>query len=718
MSSSLAYAQYYYALGNYDKALGLAKEGLRYLNGLMGSGAVENPKQRMTAALKVYDMIEKRELLAKEKSIELVTSKIGSIIALPDWAWQLEYLGIADFQDEYVDEMESWDSDLKIQWVPSEFTAMDVPNDEIVQSSLGDCSVVAGLIAMNSHGTSLALCRIYPQVNGTAVLSPSGKYLVCVTTMATTRVVEISDKRPVSRGSRPLHLTTSKGSAWPFLLEKSYMKLMGGYTFSGSHAAIDVYRLIGWLPFTTILTNWAAENPGKSLADLFGKWKQDWTNGQLILCLGTGPDVVEPLVPNHDYAIVSMAKDKAKVVNPWVSGTGSRWYTWDEISSLFSMLYLNFDKCKWAHRHVAHAIMSVNRLTVKKYDLGAYPQYTAHNVSDEPVPVMAYAGVKRDFDFKGFLSLQAFSCDHKVYSPQMAELLGKSTETNTLYTDLSVIIPPKSSVTFVVHSTELKGDKDLAVFVFEALTDKPVHFLKPVKSMEASIEGSWAVDRACSLTDASLGDNSQFYVDLDTHASQLDIYYIPKCDNIASLYSQLAVFYGDPSSTTAIPAPDVSRALAVNAVYNRCSTSIRLTRLSPGRYIVIPGLSQPASGDYSLIASCDVPVRIGKSSPVHSGLFERQYVCRGPDVEVQFSTPQPCDIHFQIDSEVEARLCVYDAQGQPLAASNNSEFKCGRSFLQINSNLGFCKVEHSRGPDLVLQAFATFPVDLKSADQP
>lgn len=718
MSHCLAYAQYYYALGNHEKALGLAKEGLRYLNGLVERGAIENPKVRMTAALKMYDMIVRREPLEKGKSVELLTSKMGAIIALPAWAWQLDLLTMADFESEYIDEMESWDDELDINWIPSDFKAMDVPDDEIVQSSLGDCSVVASLIAVNAHGSGLVSHRIYPQINNKPVLSPSGRYIVCLTVVATDRVIEISDRRPVSSGSRPFHLTTSKGSAWPFLLEKAYMKLMGGYSFEGSHAAIDVYRLTGWLPYTTILKTWAAENPGKSLADLFGKWKQDWNNGQLILCLGTGPEVAEPLVPNHDYAVVSLAEDKVKVVNPWVCGVGSRWYTWDEVFNLFSMLYLNVDKSQWAHMNLSYAVMSVKSICKVKYDLSAYPQYTVHNPSDDPVPVTAFAGIKLELYLKGFMSLQAYLCDHKVHSPQMAELVGKSVETSALYADLNVVIPAKSSVTFVMHSMELKGAKDMAVFAFEVFSNKHVEVYKPHKRMEASIEGTWTVDRASSLNDANLGDNPQFYVDLEKPASQLDIYYYPQCDSVASVYSQLAVFYGDLSSTTTIPAPDVSRALAVNAVYNRGSTSTRLTQLSPGRYIVVPALSQPASGNFSLTASCDVPVRIGKLSPIHSGLFERQYPCHGADVEVQFSAAEACDIHFQVDSEVEARLCVYDSHGQPSAASNNSEFKSGRLFLQIYANSGFCKVEHRRGPDVTLQAFATFPVDMKSADQP
>ncbi|KAK6361255.1 cysteine protease, variant 2 [Orbilia blumenaviensis] len=216
---------------------------------------------------------------------------------------------------------------------------------DLSQDIISDCSVVASLCAaftreQNGHG-SLISCIIWPQKDGVPIVSPTGKYMVKLWLNGCYRQVVIDDFLPASLGAskHSLHVASNEHPSFilPSLLEKAYLKAMGGYDFPGSNSGTDLYCFTGWIPEHLFLKG----NPADlslDLAEPLTLWDrvyQTWKSGDVLMTLGTG--VLEAweghgLVGEHDYAIIGLQEVVSEsgrvgrwllVKNPWK--TGGNW---------------------------------------------------------------------------------------------------------------------------------------------------------------------------------------------------------------------------------------------------------------------------------------------------------------------------------------------------------------------------------------------------------
>ncbi|KIJ15557.1 hypothetical protein PAXINDRAFT_77338, partial [Paxillus involutus ATCC 200175] len=175
---------------------------------------------------------------------------------------------------------------------------------DIEQNMVDDCSLCASIAVCVQHNrkfnSKLLLSSIMPG-------NRPGRYDINALLNGERRRVPIDDFLPFDNSGHPIGISTGwKAVAWPALIEKAYMKLMGGYDFPGSNSAIDLHVLTGWIPEHIELQSASFERERTWRRMLDGFWK-----GHCVLTVGTDAKTMRKiegvkLLPSHCYAVVDV----------------------------------------------------------------------------------------------------------------------------------------------------------------------------------------------------------------------------------------------------------------------------------------------------------------------------------------------------------------------------------------------------------------------------
>ncbi|XP_061573566.1 calpain-7 [Cololabis saira] len=347
---------------------------------------------------------------------------------------------------------------------------MSVSSFSIKQTVVSDCSFVASLAISAAYerryNKKLITSIIYPQNRrGEPEYNPCGKYMVKLHINGVPRKVIIDDFLPVDRNGELLcSYSSNRNELWVSLIEKAYMKVMGGYDFPGSNSNIDLHALTGWIPERIAMHS---DNQSFSGDDTFRMLFQRFHRGDVLVTTATGVMTEEEgekwgLVPTHAYAVLDIRNYKRmrflQLKNPWSHlrwkgryserdeknwtpellkylnfdpktaqkfDNGVFWIAWEDLCQYYDVIYLSWNPALFKDSSCIHSSWDGKQGPVKDvYSLANNPQYRLEvqcPTGGAAVWVLLTRHITDKDDFaqnREFITLVVYKTDgKKVYYP-------------------------------------------------------------------------------------------------------------------------------------------------------------------------------------------------------------------------------------------------------------------------------------------------------------
>ncbi|XP_065200256.1 calpain-7-like [Planococcus citri] len=443
----------------------------------------------------------------------------------------------------------------------------------IKQTIVSDCSFVASLAVAAQYEQKfdrrIVTSIIFPKKRTSEpVYNPFGKYMVKFHLNGISRKVIIDDQLPLGKHNELLcSYSTNDNEIWISLLEKAYMKVMGGYNFPGSNSNIDLHALTGWIPERCAIRT---QDPDFNSEALFNILLTRLHKGDVLVTVATGE--LSPadenrtgLVPTHAYAVLDVRKVKnyrlLKLKNPWshirwrgnfseldlshwtddlkqaldfdpysasTFDNGIFWIDYDSVLRFFDVFYMNWNPELFSHTFCIHQSWSAGRGPVKdNYNISENPQFLldVQNAKSGAVWILLTRHITELEDFKDnreYITVMVYKNDgKKVYYPNDPEPFITGIRINSPHYLCKIVLGENSPrfFTLVVSQYEKMNTIYYTLRVYSTcpfVLDKFPNYYKYEQKIK---DGQWAGISAggCRNHPATYDNNPIYQVDLSSN---------------------------------------------------------------------------------------------------------------------------------------------------------------------------------------------------------
>ncbi|KAF9453717.1 cysteine proteinase [Macrolepiota fuliginosa MF-IS2] len=626
---------------------------------------------------------------------------------------------------------------------------------EILQHIVTDCSVCASISVCLEHArrfeSDLARSALHSASGITISLEDkaaalslahgqgagkNGRYDVKMFVNGSWRRVLIDDALPYnpSDGSfmcMTVNSETGFGEAvyWPSLIEKSYMKLMGGYDFPGSNSSIDLHAITGWIP-EQIDTKSSAFERERTWERLITGFKR----GQCVVTLGTGPRHgiqwrETPLLGSHSYAVIDIAENQEDrlftVLDSWVRPEDEQCsrtmrIPWSEVVYVFDGIYLSWDPTMWARRIDFHGMWkrgSQDDEVDANHNLRVnFVNANAHG--EEEIWILLTRHIRDTRRTDDFICLRA-ELEHPVLPPSarlhQQQVSNIGTYTNSTHILVRTRIPSSYRSGTVAVMASYEGDK----------AAKEIGFSVCVYS-GASLQITW--DESVSpppystkvegtLTSKNSGGNCTYPTFMVNPEYHLRIHSPTKAvagkESRKSLTKVLVRAGKDtPVNIVAVWSKGdrkselVEQEVAASSGAYTYGLAQAVKNLMPGDYTLIVSAFEPHhTGPYTLKVECSTPFDLksipqegaGMYTKVVRGAWEENTAAGGPTFQKYARNPR-FEFVLPVSGQIKIRLQLLDSSKISSAALNVAVFYSTSSTSDSSSSKSISPPRANAGP--------------------